>query len=689
MNSKIMMTLLAFLLILPCALILGACGENKTQKYYDITFNVDASKISGSYYISSNSTINTKEIGKTEAIFGYDIYDYSQMQVLVDGQIDTTIFTNEFQKNDKIYGNKIQIGQINFDKITKNCTISFTGIKEREIKIGFVASDDSRLGIYKDDITGEQKELFESNKNLFSNNFKIKMSQSDAQYFKDNEDNYSQLGAFTQDNAGYVDAKWVFNDSNEILYTINNPEYSQDNSQPETLNVYKPYMFTFYASELAKPTISVSYIYVEKSTNSTHYTNQKWQYIPDGTIEYEIKEYDYSLIFPMLCKQYYGAYDLSYFATIDEYENVNNENETISYEGRYLGKLDGYYIPNSLVGEQQKQCYNLTNVVYDEVNVITFDFTKLKLIDEINANINNITSSIEIDNEINSYLFTKPINTERTFKIYDLLNVVGQKYINDINTCFANAKVLINGTELTGELGSYEFVPEEKQGDVVVKDAYFQCVINPYILPINFYTYEQLKNVDNFGINFDYNITIADIDFSNVDNFSQFKASTTIEGVVSEVNWGNDFNVWQFEENNVINTYFYNQSYEYGEEIKEPKINVNFYNVQYIADSDLNLSIKEDNVAIKNINLIEYMKNSENGAVLETYDDGGWLYAYVTFNVQNYNIKMFLNVSSGENGYTYNDDIATMTLSDFQNVQISKSILQNETAKSVYEINLS
>ncbi len=145
MKKKVIGFLILLAVFLPSIVLFSACSCSK--KDYNITFeNFDNTKLSMGF-VTGDSTYKVSELfNKVSSLGGYDVYDYSEFEVLVNGEPNTELFNKYSYSNEyAIVGNNIQLGHFNFNNVKSDITISFTGIKERVVEIGFMASNDERL----------------------------------------------------------------------------------------------------------------------------------------------------------------------------------------------------------------------------------------------------------------------------------------------------------------------------------------------------------------------------------------------------------------------------------------------------------------------------------------------------------------------------------------------------------------
>lgn len=170
-------------------------------------------------------------------LYGYDVYDYSELKVLINGKEDSELFSKNDNSgsmySNQIKGETIQIGTFMLGKINEDVTITISGAKEKEVSFAFMRADDERLGDNK--LTPVNQATFNENYDKYIQNYSTKLKERDYQ----NLDTYYPIEDIASSTSnGYTRVNWLFkDDKNVILY------------EDEENTIYKPYEFKYNASE--------------------------------------------------------------------------------------------------------------------------------------------------------------------------------------------------------------------------------------------------------------------------------------------------------------------------------------------------------------------------------------------------------------------------------------------------------
>ena len=219
-----------FILVPVLAAMFSFVACSKAKKY-SVTFDIDISKYDIGYWTSESKTFTSAD---TENMMiqlnGFDMYDYSDVKVLLNGEENSECFTNNYQKPEEINGASVNIGSIELNGIKKDTVVTVTGAKDRTVKIAFVDATDDRLGNDKVDLSemGALEQSAYRNMMLqFGTTFKTKVSDADYQYLQ-------SLGIDEQyiekDEYGYIYAlNLLTDDHGNVLYEKDNPGYVKSN----------------------------------------------------------------------------------------------------------------------------------------------------------------------------------------------------------------------------------------------------------------------------------------------------------------------------------------------------------------------------------------------------------------------------------------------------------------------------
>ncbi len=638
MKKKIVFSVLTFLLIIPCLSLLFACGK----KDYKITLQANNEVYYADLLSSQNANCKVSDFYNSYSyLTGFDVYDYSNMKVLFNGKENSEYFTNTYTKNttQQILGNSVQLGTFNFSNIKEDINITITGIKERKVNFAFIYNLDERLGYLKHDYTIEEQTTIKQNLETFGKNYKIKLSQTDYEYFvneanekiANGETDFMDIRDYTDDK-GYTNASWLFNDNIENIMYVDN--YGNE--------IYSPYLFTYNAKEFFKQNSYTVYQYIKDGNYFS--SNEKLDNVEKGTKEYVYKLYSYnsqSANLKMLSTKGYNYYtDLI----------IGNYTYNHNYRGETSSSIIGY--GHGSLNSNEYKCID-DGDEENYANQINYSMRlypeNLIYVDLLNMKINTITASIEnttayIDNGNGSYSTSCEVGKANVSKRINIINLCQDVGVSGIDV--SNAKVLVNGKELTGLYGSYKYVaPNVNEGI----EEHFECVINLGVLPIHFYTEQELKDENVFKNNY-YSITFENIDFSNAKGVTKVKISSQankdqgyIDISASTDDDASIFALHKWFEDDVLYGYITQQSYTTGNLIK---IGAYFSSpVLLNMNSSQKLIVKHDGVTVKQINVIESAKKVINGTMQGDYETE---YNRVSWQEDGYKIIVEFYTSSEE-----------------------------------------
>lgn len=477
MKKKVLILALALVLIIPVMLFATACGGSKTKAKITLA-TTDKSKISCDYAGWSfpvNSSITQVDV------YGYNIYDYSELKVLVNGEVvnDNSIFQpNDFSIN-SYDGSRVRIGTLYFGTFKENTTISFdeSSIKDVEIKIGFIHNSDSRLD-WIFDTTGPYTEKgSDTNLSTFKSNYKVKINNSDLEKLEEQQDI-----KITPDKYGLVSAEYLFS---------NDTDYQITDSSKE--NKYSPYMFTYNVSDFFEFNSSAYYakpmfLYSENGFGYYNFNdeNDAQSNAPCG------KNYEFEVgsLIESTQEQYYDY-------TIGDYSRstIQIDNDKIVYFKDMADK-----------GVDVKNMSNMKLNFYDN-NLIILSTDNMKT-NNFEATVENYASSImtELDGSSTNICPIGNVNTNRTF----YATTLNDEAVSGFD--FSETVVSINDT----------IIPEinNKTSDDVawyeLKNTngkeYFEITIVKDILPVDFYTNEDFETFESYPLNTtEYKIKVDNI----------------------------------------------------------------------------------------------------------------------------------------------------------------------------------
>ena len=360
---------MAFAIILPAAFLLSACCGKKS---YSVSISVDGQYLYLEMFGSEDISFKNDELNNSGLnLYGYDVYDYSELKVLINGKEDSELFSKNDNSgsmySNQIKGETIQIGTFMLAKIKEDVTITISGAKEKEVSFAFMRADDERLGDNK--LTPENQATFNENYDKYIQNYSTKLKERDYQ----NLDTYYPIEDIASSTSnGYTRVNWLFkDDKNVILY------------EDEENTIYKPYEFKYNASEFFNKYLVTYYAYIEPNgAMSGGYDSSQLENLPSGTKEYKYQAYvfrngdfyDRYAVFEILSDEKYGYYD---GVEIRNYEyNFGNY-------GSDEGILDNYYKivvdpykplnKDNITVEQLRKQSNYVFELYEK-NLFVFDF---------------------------------------------------------------------------------------------------------------------------------------------------------------------------------------------------------------------------------------------------------------------------------------------------------------------------
>ena len=532
MKKKILILALALVLIIPVMLFATACGGSKTKAKITLA-TTDNSKIFH-YYAGWSFPVNSS-ITQVD-VYGYNIYDYSELKVLVNGEVvnDNSIFQpNDFSIN-SYNGSRVQIGTLYFGTFKENTTISFdeSSIKDVEIKIGFIHNSDSRLD-WIFDTTGPYTEKgSDTNLSTFQSNYKVKINNSDLEKLEE-----QQQITITPDQYGLVSAKYLFS---------NDTDYQITDSSKE--NKYSPYMFTYNVSDFFEFGSSAYYakpmfLYSENGFGYYNFENDSQSNAICGNYEFEVG----SLI-ESTQEQYYDY-------TIGDYSRstIQIDDDEIVYFKDMADK-----------GVDVKNMSNMEFDFYDN-NLIILSTDNMKT-SNFDAVVENYAASImtELDGSSTNICPIGNVNTNRTFYVTTL---------NDEDVSgfdFSETVVSINDTiipEITSktddDIAWYEF--KDTNGK-----EYFEITIAKDILPVDFYTNEDFETFESYPLNTtEYKIKVDNIKVGDeLTGVAKLTVTTNkekgdIEYLVIDRIWPDSTNIYMDLDSNTQKNLYYKISGEY------------------------------------------------------------------------------------------------------------------------------
>ena len=616
MKKKIFMFVMAFAIILPAAILLTACGGGKN---YSVSMTIDGQYMYLDMFGFGDISFKKEDLKNSSLnLYGYDVYDYSELTVLFNGKENNEWFSKQDnsgnEQRDQIRGETIQIGTFMLRNINEDVTITISGAKEKEVSFAFMRAGDERLGENIPKPTNQA--IFDRNYNDYIKNYSTKLKEKDYEYFGTYYPDENIASATNDD--GYTSVDWLFkDDKNVILYE---DEENEDN------NVYKPYEFKYNASEFFNKYLVTYYSYITPDGTFTGSSDgSPMENLPSGTKEFKYQKYvftngilntynyyDTLAIFEILSDKKYGYYN---GVKIKNYEyNFDNYG---SYEGiltNYGEDVEDVYKPlnkDNITVEQLRKQSNYVFKLYEK-NLFVFDFSIMN-VKEKNIFVNY--SSVEknfcsIDASLSSvyadgHFSYEPsldeiggVDDESTFYIVNLPNKI--EGVSDID--FSKAEIYINGTKLGGTLGGYNYVPANTETGV---EEYFECYIKADVVEIDFYSKERLLDNDlslDNNDNEEFEITIKNINFDNAEGLSKIKVTdntqSNIPSIYSESYYSSLNAVYSWNEGNTVYAYVQTGNVE-----NPNKISVYFNPSGWLTKAP-KVSIKKGGDIIKEIDIM-------------------------------------------------------------------------------------
>ena len=466
MKKKILILALALVLIIPVMLFATACGGSKTKAKITLA-TTDKSKISHDYAGWSfpvNSSITSTDV------YGYNIYDYSELKVLVNGEVvnDNSIFQpNDFSIN-SYDGSRVRIGTLYFGTFKENTTISFdeSSIKDVEIKIGFIHNSDSRLD-WIFDTTGPYTEKgSDTNLSTFQSNYKVKINNSDLEKLEEQQDI-----TITPDQYGLVSAKYLFS---------NDTDYQITNSSKE--NKYSPYMFTYNVSDFFE------------FDSSAYYAKPMFLYSENGFGYYNLKDEDNFQSNAPCGENYEFEVGSLIESTQEQYYDY-----TIGDYSRSTIQIDNgeivYFKDMADKGVDVKNMSNMKLNFYDN-NLIILSTDNMKT-SNFEAAVENYAASImtELDGSSTNICPIGNVNTNRTFYVTTLNDEDVSGFDFSETVVSINDTIIPERTSKTNDdIAWYEL--KNTNGK-----EYFEITIAKDILPVDFYTNEDFETFESYPLN--------------------------------------------------------------------------------------------------------------------------------------------------------------------------------------------
>ena len=461
MKKKILILALALVLIIPVMLFATACGGSKTEAKITLA-TTDESKISCDYAGWSfpvNSSITSAPV------YGYNIYDYSELKVLVNGEVvnDNSIFQpNDFSIN-SYDGSRVQIGTLYFGTFKENTTISFdeSSIKDIEIKIGFIHNSDSRLDWIFDTTGPNIEKGSDTNLSTFQSNYKVKINNSDLEKLEE-----QQHTTITPDQYGLVSAKYLFS---------NDTDYQITDSSKE--NKYSPYMFTYNVSDFFE------------FDSSAYYAKPMFLYSENGFGYYNLKDEDNFQSNAPCGENYEFEVGSLIESTQEQYYDY-----TIGDYSRSTIQIDNgeivYFKDMADKGVDVKNMSNMKLNFYDN-NLIILSTDNME-ISNFDAGVENYAASImtELDGSSTNICPIGNVNTNRTFYVTTL----NDEAVSGFD--FSETVVSINDTIIPK-------ITSKTDDDIAwyeLKKEYFEITIAKDILPIDFYTNEDFETFKSYPL---------------------------------------------------------------------------------------------------------------------------------------------------------------------------------------------
>lgn len=666
MKKKIFMFVMAFAIILPAAILLTACGGGKN---YSVSMTIDGQYMYLDMFGFGDISFKKDDI-KTSGLtlYGYDVYDYSELKVLINGKEDSKLF----QKNNnsgstytnQIRGDTIQIGTFMLSNINEDVKITITGAKEKEVSLAFMRADDERLG--NNIFTPDNQAIFDRNYNDYIKNYSTKLKEKDYEYFGTYYPDENIASATNDD--GYTSVDWLFkDDKNVILYE---DEENEDN------NVYKPYEFKYNASEFFNKYLVTYYSYITPDGTFTGTSDgSPMENLPSGTKEFKYQKYvftngdllsnggyDKYAIFEILSAKKYGYYNGVKIKNYEyNFENYNSYDGVLTNYGKDVADVYKPLNKDNITVEQLRKQSNYVFELYEK-NLFVFDFSILNVKEKdilinysdgqnicfVYASLSSVYADGYFDGYDSNLEKIGGVDEKSTFYITNLPNKI--EGVSGID--FSKAEIYINGTKLEpkGDLGGYEYVAANTKPGV---EEYFKCYISADVVGIDFYSKERLLDNDlslDNDKNEEFVITIKNIIFDNAEGLSKIKVTdntqSNIPSITSETNYETSSNpVYSWNEGNTVYAYVQTENYEVPN-----KISV-LFNLSGWLTKTPKISIKKGGDIIKEIDIMAQInKGLTDPSSLKDFKDVTDGYRYISWSEDGYEIKVGFYLSESEIG---------------------------------------
>ena len=465
MKKKILILALALVLIIPVMLFATACGGSKTEAKITLA-TTDNSKISHDY---AGWSFPVNSSNTSADVYGYNIYDYSDLKVLVNGEVvnDNSIFQPNNFSIDSYDGSRVRIGTLYFGTFKENTTISFdeSSIKDIEIKIGFIHNSDSRLDWIFDTTGPYIKKGSDTNLSTFQSNYKVKINNSDLEKLEEQQDI-----KITPDQYGLVSAEYLFS---------NDTDYQITDSSKE--NKYSPYMFTYNVSDFFE------------FDSSAYYAKPMFLYSEKGFGYYNFEDENDSQSNATCGENYEFEVGSLIESTQEQYYDY-----TIGDHSRSTIQIDDdeivYFKDMADKGVDVKNMSNMKFNFYDN-NLIILSTDNMK-ISNFEAGVENYAGSIMtgLDGSNGNPYPIGDVNTNRTFYVTTLNNEAVSGFD------FSEAVVSINDIIIPEINNTSDDVAWYELKNTNGKE-YFEITIAKDILPVDFYTNEDFETFESYPLN--------------------------------------------------------------------------------------------------------------------------------------------------------------------------------------------
>ncbi len=563
-KNKIFVITMSLLMLLSCGFIFTACGN----KNYSVNMNIDGQYLYLDMFGFGDISFKKDDLYNSGlTLYGYDVYDYSDLTVLINGKEDSEIFTKQESSGtytSQIRGVEIQVGTFSFGKINEDVIITISGVKEKDVSFAFMRADDERLGDKQSVLTPDEQITFDNNYNTYIENFSTILEEKDYKYF---DTYYEDEDIANSTSNGYTSVDWLFKDNENIIMYEN---------EEDKITLYQPYEFKYKASQFFNKYLLTYYAYITPDGIFTNNSDgSPMENLPSGTKEYKYQKYvftngivnksnyyDSFAIFEILSNKKYGYYDGIEIKNYDyNFENYGENEGILSNYGKTIEKK---YMPLNKENITAEELRRQSNYVFElyEKNLFVFNFLNMK-VKEKDIVISNI--NVQLSDELNDGYFNNDgtnlnsigaVNTKSTFYIHTLPNKIDG--VSGVD--FSNAEIYVNGTKLEGALGGFTYVPANTETGM---EEYFECYINANVVEVDCYSKESLLDRDlliNSNNNEKFEITIKNINFDNATGLSKVKATDTTSVNIPNITSSIDYDmgskiVYSWVEGNTIYAY--------------------------------------------------------------------------------------------------------------------------------------